>query len=267
MAKALSEYRITGVTTNIRFLYNLVSSEAFIDADLDTTFIEKHRDEVFRGAHQDVAEQLPLASLYLLLRRERNMRLRENSSDGTSPWNSVSGWRLNAPKIHTGGIVFNGESYSVPVEELGTGNHRRFRISCGDRSLLANGKLEGNELYADIDGHRQTVVVVPTDDRFVMFSKSGAMEFMLDTPNYGDDEIEHHGGFAAPMNGTIVSTLVKPGQQVSKGEGLIIMEAMKMEHTIKAPSDGVVDEFYFAAGELVSGGAELLTFTAAMEGS
>ena len=66
----------------------------------------------------------------------------------------------------------------------------------------------------------------------------------------------------APMNGTMVSVLVKSGEQVNKGQPLVIMEAMKMEHTIKAPSNGTIDEIFFHEGDMVDGGAELLAFTA-----
>ena len=64
------------------------------------------------------------------------------------------------------------------------------------------------------------------------------------------------------MNGTMVSVLVKSGEQVNKGQPLVIMEAMKMEHTIKAPSNGTIDEIFFHEGDMVDGGAELLAFTA-----
>ena len=63
------------------------------------------------------------------------------------------------------------------------------------------------------------------------------------------------------MNGTMVSVLVSRGENVSKDQPLVIMEAMKMEHTIKAPSDGIVNEIFFQAGEMVDGGAELLAFS------
>jgi len=59
----------------------------------------------------------------------------------------------------------------------------------------------------------------------------------------------------------MVSVLVKAGQQVSKDQPLVIMEAMKMEHTIKAPNDGTIDEVFFQAGDMVDGGSELLSFT------
>ena len=63
------------------------------------------------------------------------------------------------------------------------------------------------------------------------------------------------------MNGTMVSVLVKAGDIVTKGQPLLIMEAMKMEHTIKAPNDGTINEIFFEAGDMVDGGAELLAFS------
>ena len=65
------------------------------------------------------------------------------------------------------------------------------------------------------------------------------------------------------MNGTMVSLVAKVGEKVSKGDPLLIMEAMKMEHTIRAPDDGLVQAFYFQPGELVDGGAELVDFVVA----
>jgi len=62
------------------------------------------------------------------------------------------------------------------------------------------------------------------------------------------------------MNGTMISILVEAGTTVSKNQPLVIMEAMKMEHTIKAPSDGIVNEIFFQAGDMIDGGAELLSF-------
>lgn len=69
------------------------------------------------------------------------------------------------------------------------------------------------------------------------------------------------------MNGTIVSLAVAEGSKVEAGESLLMMEAMKMEHTIRAPVSGVVNNFYFQAGDLVDGGAELIDFTPDTESS
>jgi len=261
LAKALSEYRVSGLSTNISFLYNLATSRPFRDAELDTHFIEKHHDLLFHASDEDRVQDLPLASLYLLLRMEAATRKRAGGSEPWSPWNSSSAWRLNQAAIHTGAIVLNGNEYDVPVVEIGSGERRRFRITAGGKSVMAAGELNGNELYADIDGYRQRVVVVPHDDMFTLFSQSGAMQFALAQPDFGeDDDQSAAGAFAAPMHGVVVKLLAEAGAAVEKDQPLLIMEAMKMEHTICAPLDGTVTEFYFQAGEQVSGGEELLNF-------
>jgi 3-methylcrotonyl-CoA carboxylase alpha subunit len=261
LAKALSEYRVSGPSTNISFLYNLATSRPFRDAELDTHFIEKHHDLLFHASDEDRVQDLPLASLYLLLRMEAATRKRAGGADPWSPWNSSSAWRLNQAAIHTGAIVLNGNEYDVPVVEIGSGEQRRFRITAGGKSVMAAGELNGNELFADIDGYRQRVVVVPHDGKFTLFSQSGAMQFSLAQPDLGEDDGQSAAGaFTAPMHGVVIKLLAEAGAAVEKDQPLLIMEAMKMEHTICAPLDGTVKEFYFQAGEQVSGGEELLDF-------
>jgi 3-methylcrotonyl-CoA carboxylase alpha subunit len=261
LARALSEYRVSGVTTNISFLYNLATSKPFVEGDLDTGFIENHRELLFHDSETDRVQDLPLASLYLLLRMEQSSRSRASGTDPFSPWNASNAWRLNEPALHTGAIVLNGKEYDVPVEEIGSGNKRRFRITVGAKSVMATGELNGNELYADIDGYRRRVVVVPHDGLFTLFTEQGAMQFSLAQADYGEADISARAGvFNAPMNGVIVKLLVEPGTEVKKDQPVIIMEAMKMEHTLCAPADGLVSEFYFQAGDQVDGGSLLLEF-------
>jgi 3-methylcrotonyl-CoA carboxylase alpha subunit len=261
LARALTGYRISGVSTNISFLYNLVISEPFKNAELDTHFIENHRDLLFHSSDPDRVQDLPLASLYLLLRMEAVTRSRAGTGDPWSPWNTSSAWRLNQPSVHTGAIVLNGTEYSVPVQEVGSGEQRRFRITVADKTVLAAGELNGNTLYADIDGYRQRVEVVPHDGIFTLFGQKGAMQFSLARPDFGQDDGHAAADvFSAPMHGVVVKLLVEAGSAVNSGQPLLIMEAMKMEHTICAPQDGLVREFYFQAGDQVSGGEELLNF-------
>jgi len=266
LSKALSEYRVSGLCTNISFLYNLATCRPFRNAELDTHFIENHHDLLFHDTASDRVQDLPLASLYLLLRMERTTRERGGGADPFSPWGSSSAWRLNQPAIHTGAIIVNGKPHDVPVVEIGSGDRRRFRISVGEKSVIAAGELNGNELYADIDGYRQRVVVVPHDGIFTLFSQKGAMQFALAQPDLGEDEgSSTRDEFAAPMHGVIVKLLTETGVEVEKDQPLLIMEAMKMEHTIRAPGKGSVTEFYFVEGEQVSGGEELLAFSPAQQ--
>ena len=261
LSAALAEYRISGLSTNLSFLYNLATCPPFAAAELDTGFIERHRDLLFHASDAERVQDLPLASLYLLLRMEQATRARSRASDPGSPWNASNAWRLNEPAVHTGAIVLNGVAYDVPVVEIGSGERRRFRITACGKSVMAAGELDGNQLYADIDGHRQRLTVVPHDGRFTLFGPRGAMQFALARPDYGEDSAQAGAdAFLAPMPGVVVKHLVDVGTQVEKGQALLILEAMKMEHRICAPAGGKVKSFYFAPGEQVACGAELLDF-------
>jgi 3-methylcrotonyl-CoA carboxylase alpha subunit len=192
---------------------------------------------------------------------EQAARSRAHGNDPWSPWNSGNAWRLNEPAVHSGGIILNGQDYEVPVEEIGTERQRRFRITVGDKSVVASGELVGNELFSDIDGHRRRLMVVPDGKQFTLFTETGALTFSMRQPDYGEaDAGAGQGAFSAPMTGIVVKTLAEPGTAVAKDQPLIIMEAMKMEHTLCAPADGTVDEFYFKSGDQVEGGASLLSF-------
>ena len=263
LARALSDYHVSGMTTNIGFLYNLATSRAFREADLDTAFIERHRDGLFHDSDADRVEDLPLASLYLLLRLERRSRALASGADPWSPWNFANAWRLNAPGRYRGAIVLHGTEYEVPVTEIGRRAQRRFRIRVGDKSVTASGRLEGNLLFAEIDGYRQRVVVAPHEESFTLFGQHGAFEFALALPDYGEDAgAAGPGTFAAPMNGVIVKRMVDAGAAVDKDQPLLVMEAMKMEHSVCAPTPGRVVDFFFEVGDPVSGGDELLKFEA-----
>ena len=101
---------------------------------------------------------------------------------------------------------------------------------------------------------------------YSLFSNGKVLRFNRVKADLGEDQDNTaDAGFIAPMNGTVVAILVEPDQQVEKGQTLMIMEAMKMEHSLKAPAAGSVSEFYFKVGELVDGGTELLTFEAKQE--
>lgn len=261
LTNALSEYRVSGMTTNIEFLYNLATCEAFRKADLDTGFIDKHRDAIFHDSDIDSTRYLPLAALYLVLQREQQAALTSRgSNDPYSPWNHTNAWRLNEAHHHTLDIALHGH-HTVTVEER-AGN--RYLICCGDQHVMAAGELCGEELYADIDGYRQRVTVVNHDGDYRLFTRDEALHFSLVAPDLGDPDSDAGGaGLTAPMNGAIVTLLVEPGVEVAKDTALLVMEAMKMEHTIRAPATGKVMEFYFQPGDLVDGGAELLAFETA----
>jgi 3-methylcrotonyl-CoA carboxylase alpha subunit len=134
-------------------------------------------------------------------------------------------------------------------------------MSFQNTSCTVSGSLEGNNLIATINGHRQTAVVVEGVTTISLFTSNGTFEFTAKVADLGE-EVDHDdgSGFKAPMNGTVVDILVMKGETVSAGDTLVIMEAMKMEHAIKAPVDGLISEIFYSKGDLVDGGADLLAF-------
>ena len=229
LTQALSEYNIAGVTTNIPFLYNLASSQAFRRGDVNTGFIEEHEDEIFHRRQEDLDYAAPMAAQAILAaRKESSQDLAEQSNDPNSPWHLVNHWRVsdNSPQ--------------------------RTNITIGTEQV---------EVITDSSALPANIKVVSDENGFNLFTPNGVFHCAKTQPDLGlDQEQDSSGNLTAPMNGTVVTLLVDIGATVAKGETLLVMEAMKMEHTIAAPSDGKVSEFFYQPGELVDGGAELLAF-------
>lgn len=259
MAKALSEYHVEGVTTNIDFLYNLSTHPAFKQAELTTNFISEHEQSLFVKNELDVQNMLPQAALFLLLSKQQ--RPATTTEDSYSPWQAYNNWRANESHVQSLLISVADNEYLIKVTTAGEQHDQHFVLEIGNDTYRCQAKLEGNALVSTINGHRQRATVVSHDQGYSLFTPEHAFKFERVEPDLGlTDEDDAAGGFTAPMNGTIVALLVEPGQTVDKGEPLMVMEAMKMEHQLKAPSKGSVSEFFYQPGDLVDGGAELLAF-------
>lgn len=262
LAKALAEYRINGVTTNTDFLYNLATCQPFIQADLDTGFIEKHHELIFHQDKTTLANELPMAALYLVLARAQKAVLSAaKTNDPHSPWNSTNAWRLNEAHIHELCLSHGEQVFDVIVEQKRQSKDSFYLISIEGKTFDCQGEIDGNTLYFTIDGYRSCATIATNDQQISLYRQNGVFNFTQVLPDLGENSDDaSHGGLTAPMNGTMVEVLVQPGEKVNKDQPLVIMEAMKMEHTIKAPSDGTVEQIYFTTGDMVDGGAELLAF-------
>ena len=283
LSKALAEYRVQGVTTNIDFLYNLATSQPFVDAELDTGFIEKHQALIFHNHQQGIgqaitqaiAQELPMAALYLLLKQaDKAKQNAKISTDSYSPWHQAIGWRLNqANQISLSlahSITGNEQIFEITsVQQLGINGEVTYQIQINEEKHNCQGKICGNQLNFIIDGYRGSAQIAINDlpdsnnKKISLFRPNGVFNFTQVLPDLGDnDQQANTGGLSAPMNGTMVAVLVNAGDKVAKDQPLVIMEAMKMEHTIKAPAEGIVNDVFFVTGDMVDGGAELLSFEA-----
>ncbi|MBI3370443.1 MAG: acetyl/propionyl/methylcrotonyl-CoA carboxylase subunit alpha [Betaproteobacteria bacterium] len=261
MAKSLAATRIAGVTTNVAFLGRAVASHAFRAAELDTGLIERNRAELFPAPVAAPDEVLAAAVLAELLAEQDAAQARARASgDPYSPWHTSDGWRLNEDSQHTWVFDEGGRAHALTVHFRGDG--WLLRTAHGERSLDGE-RISAWELRVLLDGHAFNVHVAREDRNLGIFHAGALWRLVRHDDVHEVESDAHAGSLAAPMPGKVVAVLVEPGARVEKGAPLVILEAMKMEHTIVAPSAGTVKEVCFTSGEQVSEGVDLIVFDAA----
>jgi 3-methylcrotonyl-CoA carboxylase alpha subunit len=256
---ALGAYEIAGLATNLAFLGRVAAHPAFVAGAIDTGFIARHREELVPAPAPPPDEIVAAAALALLVEQSEAARATAAASgDPWSPWHQRNGWRLN------------GETYQDLRFEDGAGE-RAVRVhyrNGGCELELAGARVparaerrgEGG-LVVELAGVRSRVAVLHRG-REVTVLKAGASWRLvhLDPLAPELEEDASAGRLTAPMPGRVLDVLVAAGARVVRGQALMVLEAMKMEHTIAAPTDGVVARVSYAAGDLVEEGAMLLAF-------
>jgi 3-methylcrotonyl-CoA carboxylase alpha subunit len=256
LSRALHACEVVGLHTNIEFLQRIVTSEPFASGDLDTGLIERHHDALFAARRKPFKEALALACAALLTREG-------GTAHGASPWDALSHWRLNGGYTQTLGWrnldsgSDNESAFTVTFARNGsmqTLEHEGVR-----EDFAWSGGTGAHEFCATIGDARATGRVFVDGDRFHVFCLGEALEFeWQNLLAHAADAEGGEGRLTAPMPGKVTAVLVEPGTVVEKGAPLIVMEAMKMEHTIGAPVSGRVVQVLFGVGDQVQDGAQLL---------
>ncbi len=274
MLQALAEVEIVGVANNVDFLSRLVACPAFAEADLDTRLIEREQNFLFPESAEPAPEVWLSAALAELLRIQKEAaKSAATSKDPYSPWHVRAGWRVTgqaqqALHLHCGDaekkIVATASSRGFVLEI--TGQQLRGQQLGGQR-IEATGQLDdAGILHADFAGRRCTVTVIPVaEKRHVFMHGTSHVIILLDPLNQAGQQVVAAGSVMAPMPGKIIALLATAGEKVAQGTPLLILEAMKMEHTVTAPTAGIVRDFHFAVGDPVAEGVVLMAFEAADE--
>jgi 3-methylcrotonyl-CoA carboxylase alpha subunit len=257
---ALGAYQVVGVTTNLAFLGAVAAHDAYAAADLDTRFVERHRRDLVPDPAPAPDAILALASLDVLLRRAAEAEEAARASlDPHSPWHRTDGWRLNAGAHHVIALR-DGERLVHVVARYRPGG---FLLELpGGRIEVRGARDEGGDLLADLGGARARATVVQSGNALVVMTHGHAHRLTLDDPEAAAEDQGHAGRLTAPMPGKIVAVMVEEGARVKKGAPLVVLEAMKMEHTITSPCDGLVAKLRFPLGAVVTEGAQLLAVEA-----
>ena len=255
MRAALAEVEIVGVATNVEFLARTIASAAFSGGDLDTHLIERCRAELFAPDPGASDEDLAALALAELLAEERRAAAASRvSGDRYSPWDRIDGWRLNLGSHHEFEFAEGERRHQVRVHFGPDG----LRLSIDGRDHALSGGMQDGALQVKLGGSAFRVRAVRDGTDWHLFRDGAHRVLALRAAQAGPDADETLGSLAAPMPGKVLQLLVRPGAKVARGTPLVILEAMKMEHTIAAPRDGRVAEIHYRAGEQVDEGAELL---------
>jgi 3-methylcrotonyl-CoA carboxylase alpha subunit len=251
--EALSQTHIVGLSTNVQFLRHVVRSPSFAQADLDTGLIPREQALLF---NQELVG-LPLAAAAAVAQA----LIQEKASEKVDPFSRRDGWRSHGINVRRFAFEFGG----VPGEaELAYLHDGALKLTVDNLSGMLTFSQTPQGIDLDFVGQRLLVSVYADGETDHVFSARGATRILaIDLLAHAGETHAEAGRLTAPMPGKVLSFAVKAGDKVSKGQALAVMEAMKMEHTIVAPGDGVVAELLFAPGDQVMEGAELLTLEAA----
>ncbi|MDO7668668.1 MAG: acetyl/propionyl/methylcrotonyl-CoA carboxylase subunit alpha [Burkholderiaceae bacterium] len=248
--KALSEMQVVGVANNVAFLRDVVQSASFSQGDLDTDLIARERDNLFKT--QTLSEDLAVAGVMGMVLRQ------EVDAMGSNPWQAVDGWQVVGapPRPFQLQGAWGDEVRALDVVLYST--PQRVRIADTDHAFEWRAHPRGVSVC--LNGVWTDLSVVASAGQYHVFSRAGHAVLQRVDPLAGSAQAaDALGGLNTPMPGKLIRMDVAVGDTVAKGQVLAVMEAMKMEHSIASPRDGVVSEVFYAVGDQVAEGQALLT--------
>ncbi|CAE6343006.1 unnamed protein product [Rhizoctonia solani] len=288
LRKALEEYHVVGLSTNIEFLHSLASHSAFVRAEVETGFIKKYHDELFPPVAEPAPTLLAQAALFIALRDQPILPAEGNAS----PWITLPARRFGGD-LHERRITFQHESLGeAPLEVTVTSiSPSNFKVQIvtpttnrtfeNVSARLAAGSSTGLECTLDNTLQRTTIVpqapagagLNTAAEKLHIFHGGAKTVISIPPPKWllslGNDLAKNVGGgsIRAPMPSVVVEVKVRMGDTVKKGDVVVVLESMKTETVLRAAADGTVENVGCTAGEMVEEGRELVSIqTEAVDG-
>ena len=267
MRQALAEVDVIGPKSNVAFLERLLRHRAVIEGSIDTGYLDRHLDE-FVGSDESNAPASPrkrallqAAAVSSLLEEEAQAKSYAHAGDDPhSPWRCADGWRVGHPGKRIIALLDSGER----IEMVAHGANGEYRLGGSDDAVqVESAVLRDGWLSARYDGiarrHRVFAnaarLVVHDGDLRQVFEHAPAFAFTT-SGSIDSDRV------VAPMPGRIVVVKAAVGDEVGEGDELLVMEAMKMELTLRAPRAGILEAIQATAGDFVEADAVLVRLEA-----
>lgn len=263
LENALLETQAAGPHTNLNFLARALGHPRFVAGDVDTHLIDQCLDDLLHPA-EEPDEIIALAGALMLRREQEKQQIDTRASkDSHSPWAQADGWRLGSARGYAAfEFTCRRGDVQAMVSSLG---ENRFEVL-----------LENKPLIVTLDNHDNEIIHAGINNkniRLVAFYFDGNLNILTDAIVYTFKQLDPlavEEGISAsdnqiksPLPGKISSVHVKKGEKVSKGTAIVVLEAMKVEHTLTAPVDTEIDDVFCSAGDQVEEGTLLVRFSEA----
>ncbi|MCI9683923.1 acetyl/propionyl/methylcrotonyl-CoA carboxylase subunit alpha [Vibrio parahaemolyticus] len=256
LKQALTHYHVRGVTTNIGYLYSIISQPAFAEIELDTDFLVKHQQGI--NQQQNVSDSIWLT----LAAVARWNQLTLKSGDSALPSPTKQGFRLSVDDVYRFNFTDTNANHQIRLQQSSQDTEAQhlnhFTVRCGEELHQVTVLESDNPFIVGIDNVRYIFNALNDEQKTTLFylgqQRTFAHQPSFESPKGKDDELSP----TAPLNGVISAVMVNKGDKVAAGDPLLVLEAMKMEYTITAPVAATVDEVFYQHGDQVQHGSILL---------
>jgi 3-methylcrotonyl-CoA carboxylase alpha subunit len=254
LLQSLKQYMICGVTTNIPYLIKVANSEPFKKAQLTTDFIERHAEII--KAKIDDGQNLSNTQIVAITALLSANKCAKTINNGQVDY---AGFRLNHFPQQNFAFVVDGQQHQIVQHQIATD---AWLVNIDDKNIAYKATKNDTLLKVNADEFVANYPYFENQDFAWLLDNTGLIKITKIKADMGTQADEHHAGdILAPMNGTIVTMKVKKDQAVEKGDLLVVVEAMKMEHSLRAPFAGIVVDCFGNTGDLVDGGSVLVSLT------
>lgn len=250
---SLEDTEILGIKTNLALLRNIINNKKFADGNFDTNFLQKN---LTYAPESLTTEILSITAIYLY--HKLKSKDAQHNEDQNSPWNIHDGWHLFSGSH----ISFQFKQHFAPIKV--SNREDNFIVTLDNQNLNAT-LLEHQVLSENVEqielllqGQYIKANILKLDNKIEISCNHHVYSLEIVTSESTSQKQEHEELLTAPMPGTLVALHVTRGQKVAKGDKLLVIEAMKMEHTLFAPRDGLIKQCHYKIGDLVKEGADLL---------
>jgi 3-methylcrotonyl-CoA carboxylase alpha subunit len=257
MRDALAGCEIAGPKSNVAFLERLVRHPMVVEGRIDTGYLDRRLDEFVAGDTPPSPHTLFAAATAALLRDEWHAR--HNVADPHSPWDMADAWRIGHAGKRIIALAACGQRFDIEAH----GHAGNYRLQCGDAHCTVGGAYWDRDILAarfDVEAVRCDVRADAT--RVMLHDVDGTRWRFERVPAFAWESSDATAGsqVIAPMPGRIVLVKFDAGDKVEAGQELLVMEAMKMELSLKAPRAGTIEDISVATGDFVEADAVLVRF-------